>query len=84
MAKKAALSYQEEFDAIRAEVGDAGVAAAASTLKAVCDEQGVKFGVVATPLRVIGVAYAKVPQIDRTLEIIGRDVVLGRLKAALS
>ena len=53
-------------------------------LKAVCDEQGVKFGVVATPLRVIGVAYAKVPQIDRTLEIIGRDVVLGRLKAALS
>jgi hypothetical protein len=40
MAKKAALSYQEEFDAIRAEVGDAGVAAAASTLKAVCDGIG--------------------------------------------
>ena len=54
------------------------------SLKAVCDEQGVKFGVVATPVRVIGVAYAKVPQIDRTLEIIGRDVILARLKAALA
>ncbi len=55
-----------------------------AALKAVCEEQGVKFGVVASPVRVIGVAAKKVPQIDQTLEIIGRETVLERLKAALA
>lgn len=56
----------------------AGIYAA---MKAVCEEQGVKFGVIASPVRVIAVAAAKVPQIDQTLEIIGRDKVLERLRA---
>ena len=54
-----------------------------AVLKAVCDEQGVKFGVIASPVRVIAVAAAKVPQIDQTLEIIGREKVLERLKSRL-
>ena len=53
-------------------------------LKSVCDEQGVKFGVIATPIRVIATAAKKVPQIDQTLEIIGRDAVISRLRENLA
>ncbi len=55
-----------------------------AALKAVCDEAGVKFGIVATPVRLIAVAANKVPQIDQTLEIIGRDAVLSRISAYLA
>ena len=55
-----------------------------AVLKSVCDEQGVKFGVIATPIRVIATAAKKVPQIDQTLEIIGRDAVISRLRENLA
>ena len=50
-------------------------------MKEVCEAQGIKFGVIASPVRVIAVAANKVPGIDQTLEIIGKDKVLPRLKA---
>ena len=55
-----------------------------AVLKSVLDEQGVKFGVIATPIRVIATAAKKVPQIDQTLEIIGRDAVISRLRENLA
>lgn len=52
-----------------------------AAMKAVCEAQGIKFGVIASPVRVIAVAANKVPGIDQTLEIIGKDKVISRLKA---
>ena len=52
-----------------------------AAMKEVCEAQGVKFGVLASPVRVIAVAASKVPQIDQTLEIIGKEKTISRIKS---
>lgn len=53
-------------------------------IKAVMDEMGCKMGPIATPLRVLVCAADKTPQIDRTLELFGKDEVLSRIRSGLA
>src|SRR6185436_671728 len=53
-------------------------------IQAVADSAGVTLGKVAQPLRVAVSGGTVSPPIDRTLEILGRDETLGRLRRALA
>jgi glutamyl-tRNA synthetase len=52
-------------------------------IKAVMEEMGIKMGPIATPLRVLVCAADRTPQIDRTLELFGKDEVLARIASGL-
>ncbi|HBC69539.1 MAG: glutamate--tRNA ligase [Duodenibacillus sp.] len=53
-------------------------------IKAVMEEMGIKMGPIATPLRVLVCAADRTPQIDRTLELFGKDEVLARIASGLA
>ncbi len=53
-------------------------------IKAVMEEMGIKMGPIATPLRVLVCAADRTPQIDRTLELFGKDEVLSRIESGLA
>jgi glutamyl-tRNA synthetase len=53
-------------------------------IQAVADSAGVTLGKIAQPLRVAVSGGTVSPPIDRTLEILGRDETLGRLRRALA
>lgn len=53
-------------------------------LKAVMTERNIKMGPIANPLRVLIAGAGKTPQIDKTLEILGKDEVLSRIEKGLS
>ena len=52
-------------------------------IKSVMEAQGIKMGPVATPLRVLVCGADKVPQIDKTLELFGKQTVLARIEEGL-
>lgn len=47
------------------------------------EAQDIKMGPVATPLRVLVCGADKVPQIDKTLELFGKQTVLARIEEGL-
>ena len=53
-------------------------------IKSVMEAQGIKMGPVANPLRVLVCCADKVPQIDKTLELFGKDEVLKRIAAGIA
>jgi glutamyl-tRNA synthetase len=53
-------------------------------IKAVMEEMGIKMGPIATPLRVLVCAADRTPQIDRTLELFGKEEVLARIASGLA
>ncbi len=55
-----------------------------TTLKAVVAESGLKMPKIAMPLRVLVTGQTQTPSIDATLMLIGRDVVLNRLRNGLA
>ena len=52
-------------------------------MKEIMDEKGVKVLHLAIPLRVLATGAEKTPSIDATLQFIGRDRVLARLKEGM-
>ena len=54
-----------------------------AAIDAVAEQQAVKFGKIAQPLRVAATGGAVSPSIDATLELLGRDRTLSRLGRAL-
>ncbi len=67
-----------------AALEEVNAASVYGAIQAVMAEQGIPMKVLATPLRVIVCAADRTPQIDITLCMIGREKVLGRIKAALA
>jgi glutamyl-tRNA synthetase len=57
--------------------------AISALIKQVIGEQGLKMPQLAVPLRVAVTGRTQTPSIDAVLELVGRDVVLQRLRAAL-
>jgi glutamyl-tRNA synthetase len=55
-----------------------------AALKAVVAESGLKMPKIAMPLRVLVTGQTQTPSIDATLMLIGRDVVLNRLRTGLA
>ena len=53
-------------------------------IKHVMETQGIKMGPVATPLRVLVCCADKVPQIDKTLELFGKEEVLKRIASGIA
>ncbi len=53
-------------------------------IKSVMEAQGIKMGPVATPLRVLVCGADKVPQIDKTLELFGKEEVLKRIASGIA
>ena len=54
------------------------------TLKAVVAESGLKMPKIAMPLRVLVTGETQTPSIDATLELFGRETVIGRLQKQLA
>ena len=54
------------------------------TLKAVVAESGLKMPKIAMPLRVLVTGETQTPSIDATLELLGRETVIGRLQKQLA
>lgn len=54
-----------------------------AAIGAVAEQQAIKFGKIAQPLRVAATGSAVSPSIDVTLELLGRDRTLARLERAL-
>ncbi len=53
-------------------------------IKNVMQQQSIKMGPIATPLRVLVCAADRVPQIDKTLELFGKEEVLKRIASGLA
>lgn len=77
--KDALLAFRREIDAM-ASFDSASIYEA---LKRVMDSLAIKMGPIATPLRVIVCAADKTPQIDKTLELIGKEEVIARIDSGL-
>ena len=53
-------------------------------IKAVMEKLNIKMGPIATPLRVLVCNVDRTPQIDKTLELFGKDEVLARIDSGLA
>ena len=53
-------------------------------IKSVMEAMNIKMGPVATPLRVLVCNADRTPQIDKTLELFGKNVVLERIASGLA
>ena len=87
-AVKAALAdgNREALEAFVAEIEkieDFKAEAVYGALKAVMEARNIKMGPIATPLRVLVCNADKTPQIDKTLELFGKEEVLARIRSGL-
>jgi glutamyl-tRNA synthetase len=87
------LGAQHLTDAARAALADFTQRAEAAewtretisaTIKAVLADRGIKMPQLAVPLRVAVTGQTQTPAIDAVLAILGKDVVLGRLRQSLA
>lgn len=67
-----------------AQLADFNAQAIYGVIKAVMEKRGIKMGPIATPLRVLVCNVDKTPQIDKTLELFGKDEVLARIESGLA
>lgn len=88
-AVKASLAdgNREALEAFIAEIEkleDFNAQAIYGAIKTVMEARGIKMGPIATPLRVLVCNADKTPQIDKTLELFGKEEVLARIASGLA
>ena len=67
-----------------AQLADFNAQAIYGVIKTVMEKRGIKMGPIATPLRVLVCNVDQTPQIDKTLELFGKNEVLARIESGLA
>ena len=80
---RAHIFFAKYCDNLRQSLCDFTAPEIYGVIKSVMEAQGIKMGPVATPLRVLVCGADKVPQIDKTLELFGKQTVLARIEEGL-
>ena len=78
--KEALLAFREEA----AKLATFDAPSIYGAIKAVMEKLNIKMGPIATPLRVLVCNVDRTPQIDKTLELFGKDEVLARIDSGLA
>ena len=78
--KEALLAFREEA----AKLATFDAPSIYGAIKAVMEKLNIKMGPIATPLRVLVCNVNRTPQIDKTLELFGKDEVLARIDSGLA